>query len=187
MIWHSKLLTQFSTITHGSTSKSFDVHRFGSGVDDEKVIENRKKLLETIGANPEKSFILDQVHGNEVLIANEGQKGNALLKNEDLPNADAFITNQPGMVLIIKSADCVPLFFYDPKNHAIGVAHAGWKGTSKNIVQEVINAMKNEYNSDPSHLIMAVGPSICGQCYDISTVTDDRTERFKSSFEERIY
>ncbi len=184
LIWQSKLLSQFSNLSHGSTSKSFGVLRFESGVADSDVIENRNEVLKAISADEEKTFVLDQVHDNNVLVINEGQKGNIFLKEDDLPKADALVTNQPGLSLVIKSADCVPIFFYDPKNFAIGLAHAGWSGTSKNIVQEVVKTMKDEYNSESSELFMVIGPSICGQCYDISTVTDDRKDRFNRLFND---
>lgn len=184
MIWHSQLLSQFSNLAHGSTSKSFGVRRFASAEDKNEVLKNRKALLESIPVDPNQAFILFQEHGDNVLRINAGQKGTAFDEQEDLPVGDGLITKDKDVTLIARSADCVPVFFYDAKNEVIGVAHAGWKGTSKKVVQRVIESMKNEYNSYSQDIFVVIGPSICGQCYDISTTTDNRKEEFNRLFKK---
>jgi len=184
MIWKSRLLAQYPEIDHGSTSKSHGVLRFSEMTSPDEVISDRQTLLSLIGAHPKASFLMHQVHGDVVFKVTTETKGNVLYANNLLPEADALMSNREGVTLITRTADCVPVFFYDPKNRAIAVAHAGWKGTSQKIVQRVVASLKNDYNSDSSDLKVVIGPAICGQCYDNSTVTDNRVELFKKLYKE---
>lgn len=82
--------------------------------------------------------------------------------------ADAIITRKRGVALTISTADCVPLFFYDPVTQAIGVAHAGWRGTARGIAATTIAAMSTQFGSQPANISVGVGPSIGPCCYEVS-------------------
>ncbi len=82
---------------------------------------------------------------------------------------DALITRQRGIALAISTADCVPLLFYDPVTQAIGVAHAGWRGTARGIAAATVDAMKEQFGSRPADIRAGVGPSIGPCCYEVST------------------
>lgn len=153
--------------------------RYGYG-SPETVNQNRQAFAENQDLDFNKIFLNDQVHGKKVLVIKKDQKGNADLLEEDLPKADGLITDLKGITLVAQSADCVPILFYHPEKQIIGAAHAGWKGTSKKVVQEVVETMKKEYNIDSPGLYAVIGPSICSKDYDISDTTDNRTEIFEN-------
>lgn len=82
---------------------------------------------------------------------------------------DALITRKRGVALAMSTADCVPLLFYDPVTEAIGVAHAGWRGTARGIAAATIAAMSEQFGSRPTDIHVGVGPSIGPCCYEVST------------------
>ena len=79
-------------------------------------------------------------------------------------------------------ADCVPLYFADPVNHAIGLSHSGWRGTVQKIGAVTIEKMSEEYGSNPKDLKVAIGPSICQECYEVS---EDVIEEFEKVFDKK--
>ncbi|HEU5379634.1 MAG TPA: peptidoglycan editing factor PgeF [Ktedonobacteraceae bacterium] len=82
--------------------------------------------------------------------------------------ADAIITRKRGVALTMSTADCVPLLFYDPVTEAIGVAHAGWRGTARGIAAATVDAMCEQFGARPSDIHAGVGPSIGPCCYEVS-------------------
>lgn len=82
--------------------------------------------------------------------------------------ADALITRRRGIALTMSTADCVPLLFYDPVTEAIGVAHAGWRGTARGIAAATVAAMSEQFGTRPADLLAGVGPSIGPCCYEVS-------------------
>lgn len=182
MIKKSKLLSQFPNIIHGFTSKSFGIIRDVSDSMPTEVYENRKNLAKAIGVDFSKMMIAFQVHGNDIIQVNAGEQGTVDKQHAQLPKADGFITNIPEYTLIVGSSDCVPVLLYDQQNKVISAVHAGWRGTVKEITKKAIDTMQTEYGSSRDDIIAVIGPSICGKCYDNSTVEDDRLEQF-----ERLY
>ena len=101
--------------------------------------------------------------------------------------ADAMITNAPGLYLLALSADCPPVFFYDPASRAIGIAHSGWKGTVGRISARVVEAMTREYGTDPADLVVAVGPGIGPCCYKVGpNVVQAVEEGFPRAWTQKI-
>lgn len=82
--------------------------------------------------------------------------------------ADALITRKRGVALAMSTADCVPLLFYDPVTEAIGVAHAGWRGTARGIAAATVAALQEQFGARPADLLVGVGPSIGPCCYEVS-------------------
>lgn len=82
-------------------------------------------------------------------------------------SADGMITNKPGVLLTTYYADCVPLYFFDPQTSAIGIAHAGWKGTMLKIGVIIVNEMKKNFGTNPKDCIAVIGPSIGPCCYEV--------------------
>ena len=105
-----------------------------------------------------------QVHGKKVIVATQ-----EYVKQGVTEEADALVTNIPEIPIIIRTADCVPLFLCDPINHSVGVVHAGWKSTKLNIAQEAIDRLQGEYGTDPKDLIAILGPSILRCCYEVKS------------------
>ena len=95
-----------------------------------------------------------------------------------------MITNVPGLVLATFYADCVPLFFIDPVHRAVGLSHSGWRGTVGKIGKVTVEKMTEEFQTDPSELYAAIGPSICQDCYEVS---EDVIDQFREAFEEKYW
>ncbi len=85
-----------------------------------------------------------------------------------IAGCDAAITNAKGVALMVLTADCLPVFLYDPDKSAIGIVHAGWRGTLEGITKNIVNAMKSEFKSDPAKILVGFGPAIRQCCYEVS-------------------
>ena len=109
-----------------------------------------------------------QIHSDIVNKIDEGNIGQKL-------EGDALITNIPNVPLLIFTADCVPIAIIDKKNKAIGLAHAGWRGTYDEIAKKTIEKMKENYNTNSEDLVCMIGPSIGACCYEVSK---DLVEKF---------
>lgn len=120
----------------------------------------------------------EQVHGGAVHVVRAAPQDRRVV----IPGVDGLATNVPGVTLSVKSADCVPLLFYDPSHGAIGSAHTGWKGTIAGIAGNVVQAMHRELKSNPRDLLVWMGPSIGPCCYEVSRATDGRIAAFRKRF-----
>lgn len=107
---------------------------------------------------------LEQVHKGQVVKVTS--KTNLSSK---IAGCDGAITNAKGIALMVLTADCLPIFLYDTDKNAIGIAHAGWRGTAEGISKNVINAMKAEFKSDPAKILVGFGPAIRQCCYEVSS------------------
>ena len=84
-----------------------------------------------------------------------------------IPATDALITDTPGIALMLRFADCLPVLFYDPVRRAIGLAHAGWRGAIKGIAARTVVAMMEAYGSRPADIVAGLGPCIGPCCYQV--------------------
>ncbi|MEN6482150.1 MAG: peptidoglycan editing factor PgeF [Anaerolineaceae bacterium] len=146
------------------------------GDSQENVIENRKRIFNVFNKDVESIFDVWQVHGNTVIYADQPRPLDSLHEK-----ADAIITDSPKVTLFMRFADCVPIFLYDPQNKAVGLVHAGWKGTVNKIVQDSVVAMKNRFGTEPKHLLAAIGPSIGPDHYQIGR---DVIKQVKRTFDQ---
>ena len=92
---------------------------------------------------------------------------------------DGLITATPGLLLGIQTADCLPVILVDPQRRAVGVFHAGWRGTVKRIVEKGVGEMSRRFGSLPRDLTAAIGPGIHGCCYEVG---EEVREKFESQF-----
>jgi len=122
--------------------------------------KNLPLFLDTIGVARDRHFTLEQVHGDRVFIPRPGHAGTR-------PEADSLVTDEKDFALVIRTADCVPVFFLDPERPAIGLCHAGWRGAQKRIVSKTVERLQQEFHSRPGSLKVAFGPSICQDCYEV--------------------
>jgi len=144
------------------------------GDDPQAVIRNRTELTRSLDWRFEAYTCAEQVHGSEVRVLTREDAGSGRESQEKaIPGTDAMITNEPDVLLAMFFADCVPLYFYDPTTGAMGLAHAGWKGTVSEIAVRTVEKLRETYGVDPSNLLAAIGPSIGGCCYEV----DDRVLR----------
>jgi YfiH family protein len=151
--------------------------------DDPRLFENIKILGEQLGFNPSGMTMVMQMHTDKIKkVTFKDSLQN--IPYDRLPVYDAMISDCKGIVLATNHADCVPVYFIDSENKAVGLAHSGWKGTLNLIAPKTARAMKEAYGTDLSKLSCVIGPSICAGCYEIrKDVYDLFTE--KHSFAEK--
>ena len=133
------------------------------GDDPENVRKNYGILGAALGFDPQKAVLSRQVHSNIVLPVGKDNWG-AGLYTPHLPDCDGLVTNTPGTALVVFTADCTPILFYDPVTGAVGGAHAGWRGTVSGIGAKTVEAMVKNFGSRPEDIQAAIGPNI-GFCH----------------------
>ena len=134
---------------------------WASGDEPRAVEENHRRLCAALGIARESLVSPRQVHSAEVHRVGAGDSGRFI------PDCDALISDEPGVPLLLRFADCVPILLYDPRRKAIGLAHAGWRGTVAGMAQAAVQAMVEALGSAPDDLVAAVGPSIGPCCYEV--------------------
>ena len=132
------------------------------GDDLARVRENRILSFQALGRAPESIFDVWQVHSADVVCAHAPRP-----TDESYRQADIILTDKPDVTLFMRFADCVPLLVYDPRKGVIGVAHAGWMGTLRDVATATVSAMKKNYGSNPADIIAGIGPSIGPDHYEI--------------------
>lgn len=141
---------------------------FGRGDRDENVTENYKRLCQSAGFDYESLTASAQVHETVVRRVTALNRGVGIYKPKDMLSVDALITNDTAVTLVTYYADCTPVFFVDTAKKAIGLAHAGWRGTVGEISAKVVARMGEEFGTNPRDLVCAIGPVIGKCCYEVS-------------------
>lgn len=181
-------LEQTGLVRHGFTTRLGGVSRdhlaslnlsFSRGDREENVRENFRRVAEYLQTEENRFVFTDQTHTSAIRVVTEQDAGKGLTRPRDYTDVDGLVTNVPGLVLSVFTADCVPVFLLDPRNRAIGLVHSGWRGTAGKIAGKAVERMGREYGTMPEDLICAVGPSICRDCYEISS---DVAEVFQKAF-----
>ena len=127
----------------------------------ENVLENRRRFQSALGATDLKLISLKQIHSDVIHLFDAAPA--------EVCQGDASITNRPGLLLAVQTADCVPILLVDAKKRAVAAVHAGWRGTLARIVVKAVGQMQMHFNSKPADLLAAIGPSIGGCCYEVGT------------------
>lgn len=146
----------------------------GIGDDPEAVAENRRRVLAALGRPTDSTYDVWQVHSARVLHAVEPRLG------PPYPKADGLITANPSVTLMLRFADCVPILLYDPESPAVGLVHAGWKGTVLGAVREAVQAMEHNFGTAPEEIVAGIGPAIGGHHYPVGP---EVVEAFRGAFE----
>jgi YfiH family protein len=165
-----QLAAGFTLRTGGTSEEPFASLNLGLHVGDvpKNVVANRQLLSRRLGMPFAAWTCADQVHGKNVCRVTAAHRGAGRENIADsLPATDGLHTNEAGILLASFYADCVPLYFLDPHNRAIGLAHAGWRGTVARIACEMVKSFGEHYGSKPDELLVAIGPSIRGCCYEV--------------------
>lgn len=177
----SSTLNAFSdTVLHGftlrntpsfpkSVYKGFNLSTQVGDIE-EVVLEHRNLIATQVFHTPSSVWFPQQSHGNKVVIVKH------TTSPPELNDTDALVTQQSNVILGVLSADCVPILFWDPITKTIGAAHAGWKGTAKHIVKEVIYTMQHALGVQPSTLYVAIGPSISAEVYEVGQEVADQMD-----------
>lgn len=167
-VLQSQLLNQYNDITHFATLRGvcdslsaysqYNLCNY-SGDAPEHVAECRKAFADALGIPVARLWFPRQVHGTGVIVAD--------FSTQPDQEADAVITLQKGLCIGVSTADCVPVLLYDPEKHACAAIHAGWRGTVKHIVRQVVEQMCQLTGGDPSRLLAMVGPSISPEAFEV--------------------
>jgi len=176
------LLHGFSTRTGGVTTAYRPTQRTGElnlGFTEsdtrDNVLDNRRRFLKALGAPPSMKLVtLKQIHSSSVLSIGENNA-----TDSEPCQGDGLITSQPGILLAIQTADCIPVLIVDVKKKAVAAFHAGWRGTVKRIVESGVGKMRVAFRSRPEDLIAAIGPGIGACCY---AVGEEVLSEFTSQF-----
>ena len=171
----------FSTRLGGVSKEEFATMNlsFSRGDNEEAVVENYRRILTSLAMEQNHLVFSDQVH--DTIIHKVTASDYTTLEKHDkkLEGIDGLITNEPNVTLITSYADCVPLYFVDTKNRAIGLSHSGWKGTVGKIGKKTVEAMTTHYHSKPADIVAVIGPSICSDCYEVG---EEVAEAFRLNF-----
>lgn len=127
----------------------------------ERVYANRRRVYGRYDRDTDTVVHAHLVHGADVAHVSQADNGTWV------EHVDGLITNQPGCVLTMNFADCAPIFLYDPQRKAIGLGHAGWRGTIVDLPGAMVRAMIETFDSDPADLLAAIGPCIGPCCYEV--------------------
>ncbi len=147
----------------------------------ENVIKNFEKLSSVLAIQKESLVLSHQVHGKRIRSVTPEDAGKGIWRASDITNTDGLVTDARQVTLVTFYADCVPLFFLDPNTKAIGLTHAGWKGTATGIAAETTKEMQKTFCSKPEDILVGIGPSICRECYEVDTpVISKLKDSFKS-------
>ena len=142
-------------------SMNIAMHR---GDEDANVVENYAILGKCIGFQAEDLVLSHQTHSD--IVRKVGRADHIGLDHHEYPECDALITNEPGVGLVIFTADCTPILLHDPVTGAVGAVHAGWRGTAFGIVKKAVDRMVAEYGCDPANIHAAIGPNIGLCCFE---------------------
>jgi len=150
----------------GVSRGPFSSLNVGHSVGDEEhaVNQNHARVFSHLGLSPSQVTSAGQVHGNRVQLIGAHDAGHLF------PATDGLVTDASGIALLLRFADCQPIFLYDPKRPAIGLVHAGWRGIAQGIAHRAVEAMHRAFDTQPEALLVGLGPAIGPCCY---TVGDD--------------
>ena len=152
-------IESIDNIRHAFTTRKGGLGARNNGT---KSPDDWKAVAEAFGITVDRLVTVNQVHG-EAVVTVDGQNYTTMRTAQ----ADGLITNVRGIAIGIETADCVPILLIDPVTPAIGAVHAGWRSTVQKIVQKAIKRMQDEFGSDPSRMIAAIGPAIGPECYEV--------------------
>jgi YfiH family protein len=171
-VLHGPLVHAFSTRQGGVSRPPFDTLNLGQSVGDDRaaVEENRRRFFGRFGIEPGHVVRVKQVHGDRVLVVDESatrRPGFPFSLIDEPVEADATVTNLPGLALTVSTADCVPILIHDPARRAVAAVHAGWRGTALRIAARAVEAMARTYGTRPADCRAAIGPAIRRCCYQV--------------------
>ncbi len=157
----------------------------------ERVEENRRRFFRQLGAGKFALAPLHQVHSSHSFVVNRDSANHLVYQipgaeaflpaAQDPPAGDGLMTCEPGVLLTIRTADCLPLLLVDARRRVVAAVHAGWRGALARIIEKAVGDMRRAFACDPRKLIAAVGPSIRACCYEVG---QEVVEAFQGAFAE---
>ena len=172
---NKNVLHSFTTRSSGCSEAPYNTLNLAFHVNDNaaNVLKNHQNLAEDLGYHYQELVHMRQIHSDKIVIVDP-----TIHNFENPPECDALITNQTNIPLMVMTADCTPVLFYDPKKKIIAVAHAGRAGALKGIVPKTIEQMQNKFGSILTDIQVVLGPSIGACCYEVGEkIVNEVTEQ----------
>jgi YfiH family protein len=142
----------------------------------DRVLANRQKFFQALGAGKMRAVTLRQIHSDIVHLIDA-----ASASAEQAPQGDALVTREREVLLVVQTADCVPILLADTKNRAVAAIHSGWRGTLRRIAEKTLGRMEMEFGTQPEDVVAVLGPGIGRCCYEVGS---DVAKEFHSQFPE---
>ena len=156
------------------------------GDDWENVVENYRRLTDALAIPLSNLVLTRQEHTDIVRVVTKADACG--LDHRVYPVCDALITKDPGTALMVFTADCTPILFYDPVTGAVGAAHAGWRGTAADIAGKTVKAMETQFGCKAENIRCAIGPNIGVCCFETDKdVPDAMVEALGEAAKEHIF
>lgn len=162
-------LNDFPNVVYATSTAADGNMSFKYGEHDE-VLENRKKFLDMLGVDLKDCVIMAVEHQDKIVIVGPADKGRGATAREDVISAEALIANEKGLCLMLLTADCFPISFYDPHQEVIALAHLGWRPTGLELVKKVIAFLEQHFGTTPEELMVSIGPGIHKESYTFDDV-----------------
>lgn len=157
-----------------------------SNDDKENLRKNYSSLCERLGMNEQKIVLAYQEHTDKVIVVGSCEDGHSATRasvdrasyglDKPFSGVDAFLTNEPGLALIVQVADCQGVFIFDPVLKVIAAIHCGWQGNTKNIIGKTVEKMIAEFDCDAKNLLVAISPSLGPCCAEFSKPYEELPE-----------
>lgn len=169
----------FSTRLGGVSEGIFSTLNLSFTIGDEykKVYENYRRFCADASIICDNLVLARQTHKTNVRVVTEEDCGKGIIKERDYDHIDAIITDRPGVPLCTLYADCVPIFLLDTQRKAIGMAHAGWRGTAGEIARITVEKMTEVFGCKPENILAGIAPSIGKCCFEVDDPVMDEMKK----------
>ncbi len=173
------IATRFGGVSSGIyESLNFSVSQ---GDDPDLVKENFVRFGHATGIQAENMVVSQQTHTTHLRCCTKEDRGKGAVRHRGYTDVDGLYTDEPRLGLTISFADCVPVFFADPKKKVIAAVHSGWRGTVGKIGSKMALLMQEQYGCSPDDIYALIGPSICQDCYEVD---EPVAARFREVYKE---
>jgi YfiH family protein len=169
-LYYVRAFSAYPNLVHGISTRQggisrapYDSLNLGASVGDkpEVVANNFRLFCQALSITPEETVSCHLVHSARVLTIDRANRQRVM------GQADGLITGEPGIYLAMRFGDCTPLIFFDPVRGAVGLTHAGWRGTLQNAAGATVTALERQLGCRPQDIIAVIGPAIGPCCYEV--------------------
>ncbi len=173
----------FTTRNGGLSRPPYNSLNLGYNTEDPRhnVEGNRSSLARAFDLQPHLLLTVKQVHGTDILLIDEPNPDLSHFLNVE---CDTVVTNQPGIMIGVLTADCYPVVIFDPVQRAAAVIHVGWRGAAAGILGKTVESLQSSFGSRPEQLVAAVGPGIGAHKYEVDRPVRDAFRRGSGHWEK---
>lgn len=169
-IAQSALLLGQKRLIHGSSSRDFGNMSYRWGAESD-VTTNRQKFFRELGLSLSDGVMMNCEHGTGIGLVGKMERGAGMSPDSVGIAGDCLLTDQPGVVLCLLTADCVPMILYDPNRSMLALLHLGWRGTDRRLAELAVGQMTERCGTNPADLLAWLGPCIKSESYIFAEAT----------------